>query len=82
METKKVNLTDADLLEKSEKLTSAANQIRIINRLIENVEYSRASGDVFAVNHQIHSGLLDDIGDSLSEIKDVIQTISNEICPD
>lgn len=75
-------LSDAELHQHAVELTSASNQIRIINRLLENVEYSRASGDEFAVHRQIQSGLLDDIGDSLSELIDVIQNISNIICPD
>ncbi|GAA2922711.1 MULTISPECIES: hypothetical protein [Enterococcus] len=75
-------LSDAELLQHAAELTSVSNQIRIINRLLENVEYSRASGDEFAVHHQVQSGLLDDIGDSLSELIDVIQNILNVICPD
>lgn len=82
MKTREIVLTNDDLLEKAVKLTAIANQVRIIERLIENVEYSRIKGDDFAVHHQIQSGLLDDIGNNLSEIKDEVQAISNELCPD
>ena len=75
-------LTTDELFEHSKELTAVANQITIIDRLIENVEYSRVSGDTFTVHRQIYSGLLDEIGTSLSEIKETIQTISNKICPD
>lgn len=73
---------DVGLLKYATQLTSVSNQIRIINRLLENVDYLRVSGDEFSVHHQIQSGLLDDIGNSLSELEDQIQNVSGSICPD
>lgn len=74
--------SEDELLHHAVKLTSIANQNQIIERLLEIVDYSRVSGDNFVVLHQIQSGLLDDIGDNLSDIKDEIQKVSIEICPD
>lgn len=76
------SLSDDELQHHAKKLTSSCNQIRIIGRLLENVDYSRVKGDEFAVHHQIRTGLLDDIGDSLSVLEAEIQNISNDICPD
>lgn len=71
-----------ELLRHAVKLTSVASQIKMIERVLENVDYSRVTGDNFAIHHQIQSGLLSDIGDNLSDIKDEIQKVSIEICPD
>lgn len=79
---KQAQLTNDDLLKQAEKLTSIAQQIKMLRRLTENLEYSRVSGDQFAVNHQIQSGLLGDMGDSLQTLEEAIQEISNTICPD
>ena len=77
-----VSLSDDELHQHAVKLTSSCNQIRIITRLLENVDYSKSSGDEFAVRYQIESGLLNDIGDNLSVLEAEIQNVSNDICPD
>lgn len=82
MDTQEFELTNVELFKKASELTSIANQIRIINRLIENVEYSRVSGDTFSFHHQIYSGLLADIVENLSEITESVKSVSNDICPD
>lgn len=76
------HLTNDELLKQAEKLIECAQQIKVLHRLAENLEYSRVSGDQFAVNHQIQSGLLGDMGDSLQTLEEAIQEISNTICPD
>lgn len=76
------HLTNDELLKQAEKLTECVQQIKVLHRLAENLEYSRVSGDQFAVNHQIQSGLLGDMGDNLQIIGEAIQEISNTICPD
>lgn len=80
MET--VKMTNDDLMKHALELTAFSQQAKVLRRLIENVEYARLSGDQFAINHQIQSGLLGEIGDSLQLIEEGIQQISNEICPD
>lgn len=79
---KQAQLTNDDLLKQAEKLTSIAQQIKMLHRLTENFEYTRLIGDQFAVNHQIQSGLMDDMTDCLQTIEEAIQEISNAICPD
>lgn len=75
-------LSDEELYQHARKLTSVSNQIRIIESLLENIEYSRTKKDEFAVRYQIQSGLLGDINTSLSELKETVQQVSNDICPD
>ena len=82
MKTSEIVLTNDELLEKAIQLSASANQIRLIERLIGLVEYSRVSGNNYMVQNQIDMGLLGDIKDSLSEVKEVIQNISTDICPD
>lgn len=79
---KQAPLTNDDLLKQAEKLTSIAQQIKMLRRLTENFEYTRLSGDQFAVNHQIQSGLMDDMTDCLQTVEEAVQEISNAICPD
>lgn len=79
---KQAPLTNDDLLKQAEKLTSIAQQIKMLHRLTENFEYTRLSGDQFAVNHQIQSGLMDDMTDCLQTVEEAVQEISNAICPD
>lgn len=75
-------LGDDELHQHATKLSSNADQIKLIERLLESAEYSRVSGDEFALHFQIHSGVLSNINDVLSTLKEDIQNISNEICPD
>lgn len=82
MKDKEIYLTNDELAKKATKLTRIATQIKIMERLIENIEYSRLKKDDFAVRYQIDKGLLSDIGDNLLEIEEEVRTISNEICPD
>lgn len=77
-----MKLTDTQLHKHATKLTSAADQIRLIEKLLENLEYSRVSGDEFSVHFQVSSGVLGDINNVLSTLKDEIQNVSNAICPD
>ena len=75
-------ITEDELLENASKLTSITNQLKLISRLIENVEYARVSGDEPTVFYQINSGLLGIINEGLSGIQEVIKGVSDEICPD
>lgn len=74
-------MNEQELLKNAVILTAAANQLKIAERLIENVEYARVSGDQFSVNHQLQSGVLEDIGEVISNIRETIQETSNIICP-
>jgi hypothetical protein len=75
-------LGDDELHQHATKLSSIADQIKLIERLLESAEYSRVSGDEFALHFQIHSGVLSNMNDVLSTLKEDIQNISNVICPD
>ncbi|MGX7329469.1 hypothetical protein [Enterococcus bulliens] len=75
-------MNDKELLKRAERLTAAANQLKLAERLIEGVEYARINKDQFSINHQLQSGLLEDIGEVISDIRNTIQQISNDICPD
>lgn len=80
MET--VTITNDELMKCAVELTNLSQQAKVLKRLAETVEYARVTGDQFAVQHQICSGLLGEIGDSLEILEEAIQRISNEICPD
>lgn len=80
MET--VKMTNDELMKYAVELTNLSQQAKVLKRLAETVEYARVTGDQFAVQHQIASGLLGEIGDSLEILEEEIQRISNEICPD
>lgn len=75
-------ITEDELLENASKLTSITNQLKLISRVIENVEYARVSGDEPPVFYQINSGLLGIINEGLADIQEVIKGVSDEICPD
>lgn len=82
MKTEGTALTNDELFKKAVELTSIANQIGIIERLIENINYLKSKDDYVIIQFQVQSGMLDEIGDGLSGIKDSVQRISNEICPE
>lgn len=75
-------LGDDELHQHATKLSSIVDQIKLIERLLEIAEYSRVSGDEFSLHFQIHSGVLSNMNDVLSTLKEDIQNISNVICPD
>ena len=75
-------ITEDELLENASKLTSITNQLKLISRVIGNVEYARVSGDEPTVFYQINSGLLGIINEGLADIQEVIKGVSDEICPD
>lgn len=75
-------LNDNELYEKASSLSFAATQIRMVERLLEDIEYSRSNNDSFAIHHQINTGVLNDINAVLQNIRVSVQKISDEICPD
>ncbi|MGM0259671.1 hypothetical protein [Enterococcus sp. AZ102] len=75
-------MNEQELLKRAVTLTAAAYQLKLAERLIENVEYARINKDQFSVNYQLQSGVLEDIGEVISDIRNTIQDVSNDICPD
>lgn len=78
----KVTITNDELMKHAIELTNLSQQAKVLKRLAETVEYARVTGDQFALQYQINSGLLGEIGDSLEILEEAIQRVSNEICPD
>lgn len=79
---KTVTITNDELMKCAVELTNLSQQAKVLKRLAETVEYARVTGDQFALQYQINSGLLGEIGDSLEILEEAIQRVSNEICPD
>lgn len=69
------------LLSSSKNLAARVNDLKIIERLIENIEYSRVTEDTFSLNKQLGTGVLDEIGEALESIRGQIQAVSDEIYP-
>lgn len=74
-------MNDKKLLAISQNLVARVNDLKIIERIIENIEYSRVTEDVFALNRQLGTGVLDEIGESLENIREQIQAVSDELYP-
>lgn len=79
---KTVTITNDELMKCAVELTNLSQQAKVLKRLAETVEYARVTGDQFALQYQINSGLLGEIGDTLEILEEAIQRVSNEICPD
>lgn len=75
-------MTDEILLKKAELITAKVNELKILGRLIENMEYSKIRGDVCVVHHQIETGILEEIYEHIGSIGEQLQEISDDICPD
>lgn len=74
-------MNEKKLLASSKNLVARVNDLKIIERLIENIEYSRVTEDTFSLNHQLGTGVLDEIGEALENIRGQIQAVSDEIYP-
>ncbi|MDT2836028.1 hypothetical protein P7H50_03885 [Enterococcus durans] len=75
-------LSDDELQEKDSNLTFVATQIRMVERLLETIEYAKLNNDSFAIYHQINTGVFNDINDVLQNIRVYVQKISDKICPE
>lgn len=74
-------MNEKKLLASSKNLAARVNDLKIIERLIENIEYSRVTEDTFSLNKQLGAGVLDEIGEALESIRGQIQAVSDEIYP-
>ncbi|MGF1930394.1 hypothetical protein ACQUE8_05685 [Enterococcus casseliflavus] len=74
-------MNEKKLLSSSKNLAARVNDLKIIERLIENIEYSRVTEDTFSLNKQLGTGVLDEIGEALESIREQIQAVSDEIYP-
>ena len=55
-------MNEKKLLSSSKNLAARVNDLKIIERLIENIEYSRVTEDTFSLNKQSGTGVLDERG--------------------
>lgn len=76
-----LTMNEKKLLSSSKNLAARVNDLKIIERLIENIEYSRVTEDTFSLNKQFGMGVLDEIGEALENIRGQIQAVSDEIYP-
>lgn len=74
-------MKDENLLANSQSLAARVNDLKIIERLIENIEYSRVTEDTFALNKHLGTGALGEIGEALESIREQIQVVSDELYP-
>lgn len=74
-------MKDKNLLANSQSLAARVNDLKIIERLIENIEYSRVTEDTFSLNKQLGTGVLDEIGEALESVRGQIQAVSDALYP-
>lgn len=74
-------MNDKKLLAISQNLVARVNDLKIIERIIENIEYSRVTEDVFALNKHLGTGALGEIGEALENIREQIQAVSDALYP-
>lgn len=74
-------MKDKNLLANSQSLAARVNDLKIIERLIENIEYSRITEDTFALNKHLGTGALSEIGEALESIREQIQVVSDALYP-
>ncbi|MBO6358911.1 MULTISPECIES: hypothetical protein [Enterococcus] len=74
-------MKDKNLLVCSQNLASRVNDLKIIERLIENIEYSRVTEDTFNLNKHLGTGALGEIGEALENIREQIQAVSDALYP-
>lgn len=69
------------LVKASQDLLSQANQLEIIEKLIELVENSRVTGDTFVLKNFLQSNTLSLINENITSVRDAISHVSNSIYP-
>ena len=74
-------ITKNELIENAEELTALSNNIKIIDSLIGYVSAAAKQGDKFASSYFFGYGDCDNITESLNNIANSVQRISNDICP-
>lgn len=74
-------MNEKKLLASSKNLAARVNDLKIIERLIENIEYPRVTEDTFSLNKQLGTGVHDEIGEALESIRGQIQAVSDALYP-
>ena len=74
-------MNEKKLLASSKNLAARVNDLKIIERLIENIEYSRVTEDTFSLNKQLGTGVLGEVGEALESTRGQIQAGSDALYP-
>lgn len=74
-------MENIELVKVSQELLSRANQLELIEKLIEFVENSRVSGDTVVVNNFLQTNTLDLIIENISCVREAISQVSDSIYP-
>lgn len=69
-------------LDHSRKLGTLTNQLDIIIRLLGELAYSKTKGDSYSLHYHLGNGLLTSLCDNLTTIKEDIQNVADDVCPD
>lgn len=75
-------MKDKELYEKAVILTDSCNQIKLIERVVENLEFLSSKNDMDSIHYHAKSGTFSEISDNLEAIRRTVQDVSNMICPD
>lgn len=75
-------MNEKELYEKAVILTDSCNQIKLIERIVENLEFLSSKNDMDSIHYHAKSGTFSEISDNLEMIRRTVQEVSNDICPD
>ena len=70
-----------EMVKAAQDLLNQSNQLGVIEKLIELIEYSRVAGDKFAVDNFLQMDTLDLINENISSIREILVQVSNSIYP-
>lgn len=77
-----MTVTGEYLWVKASELTSQANALDLVCRLVETIEYDRVKGNDYEMMRAVRDGSLGCIFDNLTRIKGDIQAVSDSLCID
>lgn len=75
-------MNDKELYKKAIILTDSCNQMKLIERIVENLAYASAKNDMDSIYYHAKSGTFSEISDNLEMIRRTVQEVSDDICPD
>lgn len=75
-------MNEKELYEKAVILTDSCNQIKLIERIVENLEFLSSKNDMDSIHYHAKSGTFSEISENLEAIRRTVQDVSNMICPD
>ena len=75
-------MNDKELFKNAVILTDSCNQIKLIERIVDNLDFLTSKNDIDGIHYQAKSGAFTEIGENLEMIRRTVQEVSNMICPD